>query len=288
MDKIDKSFLEKITRMPEEEKVNKDEKYWAEYNGDDRLISSDEVLEMIKNNPQPKGISTGFEKLDKALELLHPGEVVVISGHTGSGKTLLAQSMTQKMLDMDSSISTMWISYEVRMSDLAIRFSKMCGNDKIVLYYTPAKNEARSVVWIEEKILESRAKKYNPQIVFIDHLDYIVPFIPQTNKAEVIGEVMRKLKTMAIKYSLVIVLMCHMKKTEKMTSDIDLSLLRGSSFIGQEADIVLLIRRLRDMDEIIDCMSDRDSDLIIDKNRRTGIVGKIFLTYTCGQLVEKI
>jgi len=65
----------------------------------------------------------------------------------------------------------------------------------------------------------------------------------------------------------------------KLTSEPDLDDLRDSSFIGQEADIVLMMWRLK----ISDTEMSNEANLVVRAHRRTGENGLIKLIHTKGR-----
>ena len=110
------------------------------------------------------------------------------------------------------------------------------------MFYLPRKKDLYDLDWVENRIVEGM-QKHNIKIIFIDHLDYIVPMaIPGGNRTEMIGHTMRTLKTMATEYEIVIFLMVHTKQP-KDTMAPGLESIKGSSFIGQESDAVFTMHR---------------------------------------------
>jgi len=97
-----------------------------------------------------------------------------------------------------------------------------------------------------------------------------------------IGSVMRTLKRIALKYNIIIFIVAHMKHV-KLVSEPDMEDLRDSSFIGQEADIVLMMWRLKnkETEEMLN-----EASLVIRAHRRTGETGKINLIHQNGKFSE--
>jgi len=88
-----------------------------------------------------------------------------------------------------------------------------------------------------------------------------------------IGMMMRELKKMAIRHEVIIFLVSHMKKVmyDKLP---DIDDLRDSSFVGQESDIVIFLKRRKENEEYTN-----QATLKVAKNRRTGKLGNIKLIY---------
>ena len=95
-----------------------------------------------------------------------------------------------------------------------------------------------------------------------------------------IGAVMRTLKRIALKYNIIIFIVAHMKHI-RMIGSPDLEDLRDSSFIGQEADIVLMMKRDESNDTFLNT-----AELFIKAHRRTGENGWIKLIHTDNKFSE--
>jgi hypothetical protein len=118
--------------------------------------------------------------------------------------------------------------------------------------------------------------------VFIDHLHFIVPFSAERQDLR-IGETMWALKTMAKKWTIVIFLIVHLKKTCLDTAP-DLEDLHDSSFIAQESAtmIILMVRgqpgpgRSRDHGQR-DRVGAGQPPHRQDRQREDGVQGRSFL-----------
>ena len=208
----------------------------ATYKGQDQIISSFDLSEILKYSKDMPVISSKIPLLDYHLEGgFEGGELVSISGPPKTGKTLFAQSLTFNFLNQK--YKSLWFQYEVTPK----RFLDSFGDD-IPCFYLPQKLEAYNLTWLESRILEAIIKQ-GVKIVFIDHLHYLFDIASQKNTSLQIGSVIRYLKQIAVKYNIVIFLLCHMKKVtfEKEPSDEDI---RDSSLIGSESDTVLIIWRV--------------------------------------------
>lgn len=226
------------------------------YEGEDRVIRTSEALESYKrDNPVEPPMKSKLPSLDSHLTGFYPGQLVLISGITGAGKTLLAQTITGSLTEQVA--YPLWFSYEVALDDFA-----GCFDVSYQKYFTmPAKMKGNSVEWIEERIVESKLK-FNTKAVFIDHIHFIVP-PGKENMSQIIGQVVRQLKLIAIEHKVVVFLIAHLLK---LAPDVEPGLghVRDSSFLEQEADTVLYVYRLP-TDKTITVLK-------IAKNRKRGIV----------------
>lgn len=217
-------------------KSNKDiRKELADYKGQDQIISSFDLTEILKYSKDIPVIGSKIPLLDHYLEGgFESGELISLSGPPKTGKTLLAQSLTFNFLNQE--YKSLWFQYEVTPK----RFLDSFGDD-IPMFYLPQRLEAYDLLWLEKRIIEAIIK-HGIKIVFIDHLHYLFDLVSQKNTSLQIGSVIRHLKQIAVKYNLIIFLLCHMKKVsfDKEPSDEDI---RDSSLIGSESDTVLIIWR---------------------------------------------
>ena len=137
--------------------------------------------------------------------------------------------------------------------------------------FTCPKRTGHDLVWLEKKIAETN-QTHNVKVVFIDHLHYVVPMLTgDLKKSDAIGDTMRRLKQIAVKYNIVIFLMAHTKQPKDQLAP-TLGDLRDSSFVGQESDAVYVIHRpakrgKRDEFEEFNYFT-------IIKQRHTGVIGK--------------
>jgi len=279
-----KNLLKKIEKelalvKDEKERISQAKRLkelWEKYEGDDKIISSKDLKEEIEAERKKDHLKiyTKIPRLDRIIDGFREGNLVVVSGPTKQGKTTLCQTFTIEFAKQD--MNSLWFSYEVPMFEFMEKFG-----DNPPLFYLPKQLKGNTMTWLEERIVESIAK-FNTKVIFIDHLHYIVDMNAQNqNMSLQIGSVMRTLKKIALKYSIVIFIVAHMKHI-KLTSEPDLEDLRDSSFIGQEADIVLMMWRLKlDNDEM-----SNESNLVIRAHRRTGETGKINLIHKNGRFTE--
>lgn len=203
------------------------------YIGQDQIISSFDLSDILKQQPDTPIVASKIPLLDYHLEGgFEGGELVAISGSPKSGKTLLAQSLTLNFLDQDC--KSLWFQYEVTPK----RFLESFKN--LPIFYLPQHLEAYNLKWLQARIVEALLK-HGIKIVFIDHLHYLFDIGKESTSLH-IGSIVRYLKQVAVKYNLIIFLLCHMKKVsfEKEPSDEDI---RDSSLIGGESDTVLIIWR---------------------------------------------
>ena len=186
------------------------------------------------------------------------GELYVISGPTKNGKTLFAQTLTVGFSNQQ--FQPLWFTFEVPARQFLSQFPEL------PLIYLPAKLRAHALPWVEDRIHESFLK-YHTRIIFIDHLHFLFDLARMRNPSIEIGQVIRRLKTMAVSEDLLIFLLCHTVKG-KSDSNLSYESIRDSSFISQESDCVMMIQRTPD-----DGLN--TARLSVEFHRRTGILEKM-------------
>lgn len=226
--------------MGPEERAEFDERM-ANYDGPDKVIESFTALDQIKNKPQTTvSFKYGIGGLDELTEGGRGGELIILSGATKNGKTLLAQSITVNLWKQKPCVSSMWLSYEMRKEEFLKAFPEL------PFFCLPDNLTGQSIKWLDRRILEARIK-YNIRVVFIDHLHFLVDMSALRNASLDLGAVVRNIKKLAINHNVLIVLLCHVRKN-LIEKEPDVNDLRDSSFISQDADSTWMVFRKKDRD----------------------------------------
>lgn len=248
------------------------------YDGEDKIISSLEIAELIKVRPEQAKMFSGYSGLDNILDGFRHKQLIVVSAATKSGKTSFCIELTSRL----KQYNPMWLPFEEPAEELIIKF--LDRKEQPPLFYTPQKMAGNTLTWVEKKIVEAKAK-YNSQIIFIDHLHFIVDFGGQ-NMSQEIGRTMRELKQLAVKWGVVIVLIAHLRKTQ-VDEQPTLEDLRDSSFIAQEADTVIMLWRETKKDpETRQVIIGNNVNISVQANRRTGKTGNVLMHFENGKFLE--
>lgn len=284
-------LTEYIKRLEKEVKDNRDKAYDAEtmarllevssnYEGSDRVITSEELIEQIKQRPEEVKMFSSFKGIDDILNGFRQKQLVVLAAPTKNGKTSFAMDLTSQMREYNP----LWFPLEEGGDELVTKY--MERGEQPPHFCLPMRNINGNTQWVEERIIEA-VVKYNAKIVFIDHLHFIVPFDNKNAERQDlrIGAVMRELKAIARRWNVCIILIAHLKKT-KLDSQPDLEDLRDSSFIAQEADTVIMLwretKRVHGEIEITN-----NVNVSVQANRRTGKTGNIKMVYDNGHFIER-
>ena len=269
-------------------------------------IKSDSTMELIPElaaeETTKSGVQDhypiGFEIFDSAMKGGMAGsDLILISGRTGEGKTTLAQTINYHLSQIG--IPTAWFSYELSIRELWRKFEDMGIKAEDFRGYAPKPNQGDKISWIKEKILET-ILKHNTQVVFIDHLGFLIPETDESNarKFEVnfssyLGQLTRQLKNIAVQNNIIIILLAHTRKTK---DSLDIEDIAHSGGIAQESDFVFMIERLKLKQnkskwETKQAETEGDVDspysrISLQKNRRTGLKKFIKAELKQGRLQE--
>lgn len=246
----------------------------AAYAGEDKVIPSSEMRALLAEQTWNQvRFFSHIPALDRAVGGFEGGELIVISGPTKNGKSLLGQTLTSRF--HDEGINALWFSFEVPVRQFLKQLPETCE------FYLPSQLVPYKPEWLDDRILESKLK-HNSRAVFIDHLHFLIDIerAGRGNFSLDIGTVVRKLKRMAIRYNVVVFLMAHATKgldASGLPRDLEASDVRDSSFIAQEADSTWIIQRMRSKED--KTLYTHNAVLKICNHRRTGVMGeKIYLT----------
>ena len=265
--------------------------------------SFDRVDKLSKSNDPITGVPTGFERFDALTAGLQPANLIIIAARPSMGKTALAMNIAQNAA-IKSKIPVGVFSLEMSGNELAMRMLCSVGHIDLRKVRTGQLNSDREwekLVWaagelenapiyIDETpaitILELRAKarrmkiEHDIGLVIVDYLQLMKGPQHLQNREQEVSEISRSLKALAKEIDIPVVALSQLNRAmaARKNSRPQLSDLRDSGAIEQDADVVCFIHR----EEIVNPdpnISDRGiSELIIGK-QRNGPTGSIRLTF---------
>lgn len=234
-----------------------------------RVISETEAARI---SGKPRGYSTGLRCFDEVVGPILPGNLIVIAGETGSGKTVLAtqvayllakQGLPGRMfsLEMDGTeIATRIITKQTKISSDRISTASVSELDTTLMmaaaqeiYDLPFSIDSRSGVtvgMINARTARAMAQEDIKYIV-IDHLQYIRPDDGRAKENIQTKQVVDDLKRMAKRLGIPIFLISHISRQDEhetinTAADVKrpkLKMLYGSSAIEKAADAVVFVHR---------------------------------------------
>jgi replicative DNA helicase len=274
--KISEEKAKAETEIQSDEGLMRLQEVAAQYDGEYRLIWSDEVLENIKNKPQATVFPTNIPELDELITGFREQQLITVSAHSKHGKTTFGTYLLHAL----EAQNPLLIGLEQSNEEI---IEQRHENGQVVpKFLSPLTLPPRTDVdWIEQRIIEGIAK-YNTKVVVIDHLGYIDNNGPngqhrRENLAYRVGEVMRALKNIAKRWRVVIVLMVHISQGDEGKPP-TLEDIKNSSDILQESDMVMMLWRKNHKVKKIRVYEDKTMVSVL-ANRRTGRNGNVGMKF---------
>lgn len=249
------------------------------YEGDDRVVSSEELWEEIKSLPEKTKFYSGFSGLDTMVDGWMTGESIFFTGITKHGKTSMCMELSVRFAEQNP----LWLSFEEKAVDLMRKFHSK--TESLPHFFTPRQNELPNLEWVEKKIVEAKAK-YDTKVVFIDHIGFISDAERGKDDTEAsrLERISRVIHSLAVKWDVTIFLMGHLMKV-RLDQNPDLESIKGSSAMAQESDMTIILWRKtkRENGKVV---IGNETNLSIQANRRSS-TGNIEFVYKNGRFFEE-
>lgn len=213
------------------------------------------------------GVPTGFTEVDQMTAGLQPGELIVVAGRPGMGKSSFALcvaeqvALTQKIpvvvftfeMSRDHVVQRMLCSH-ARINAHNVRTGMLSANDWPKLTQAAGKL-SEAPIFIEDEglsILELRAKarrlkaRHGIGLVILDYLQMMEASSSRAdNRQQEVALISRSLKTLARELNVPVIAVSQLSRApeQRDTSRPRLSDLRESGSIEQDADVVLFLFR---------------------------------------------
>ncbi len=266
-----------------------------------------QINEAAQREEYITGTPTGFNRLDQMTAGMHPGDLIIVAGRPGMGKTAFALNVAINAcnhtklptavfsLEMpkDQLVRRMLCS-EARVDGSRLRTAKLARDD------WPKLANAAGVlselpVWIDDTpslaIMELRAKARRLRseaglgLIVVDYLQLMRSGFRNESREQEISEISRFLKSLAKELEIPVIALSQLNRGVESRGNKDkrpqLSDLRESGAIEQDADTILFIYR----DEVYNRESADQgvAEIIIGKQRSgpTGVMRcRFFNEYT--------
>lgn len=224
-----------------------------------------ETLTTLESAPnQPRGLRTQFVEIDQLTGGLHPGEVIVLAGRTGSGKTTLAASIAANVsrsgagvaffsLEMSKAqIMTRILCSEAEVFASRARSGRFTGEDLTALGRAAAEVSTWPLTVIEGaattgkiKAIAARLSRKNPlRLIVVDYLHLMTSQSRTDNREREISAISRAVKLLAMELQIPIILLAQLNRRPMVEQRRpQLSDLRESGQIENDADQVWFLYR---------------------------------------------
>ncbi|MDR3172368.1 MAG: replicative DNA helicase [Treponema sp.] len=262
-----------------------------------------DIIEKLYNSKKEyTGLPSGFDDLDRLTSGFQPSELIIIGARPSMGKTALALSMAANMsihkkiptgfftLEMsDLALMLRLISSEAMIESNAIRTGFLKSSEFQNILHA-AGNIYEAPLYIVDmpnmKLLDLRAQarrlraQQQVEIIFIDYLTLISSENFRLPRHEQIAEISRSLKGLARELNIPIVALSQLTREAEKDKP-NLSSIRESGAIEQDADVVMFLHRERESDRKAEEPQSGEgskTSLILAK-QRNGPVGTIDLGF---------
>lgn len=255
----------------------------------DRMTDRDQQKE-----PEERGIKWGLEDLDKIIKGLFPGNMVVVAGRPGTGKTVLGLQLADEIA-VRRGRSAMVFSLEMEAAELAKRsLSANSGvlQDKIDGTQQTEDNDwpkltsgVNAIVHADYRLCEKPSLPFSriASIARFQHrvkpldvivIDYIGLISPEPgsrlfNRTAELGVVSRGIKALAKELKIPIVVLAQLNRAieGRLVKRPIMSDLRDCGDIEQDADIIIFAHR----DELTEDGRDGITDIFVEKVRHAKV-----------------
>lgn len=212
------------------------------------LTPYSELVHKLRNQPESNVISAGNAMFDDVIGGFERERLYVLSAPTKQGKTTLAQTMMYHMAK--KKIPSLFFSFEMGWQEVVGKYLAMDNKTvseeptDLPLYMPLELHRGGGELqfqWLYETILKG-IEEHGIQFVVIDHLHFLLPLKDFKNTSFIIGGIVREIKRIAVNLKIPIMLIAHVQKI-KDDKVPDWTDIRDSSFITQEADVVMMMYR---------------------------------------------
>lgn len=233
------------------------------------LRTFEEINEMAKRGDAITGLPTGFDRVDKMTAGMHPGDLIIVAGRPGMGKTAFAlnvavnacmarkQGVAVFSLEMpkEQLVKRMLCS-EARVDGSRLRTGQLLRDDWPKLA-SAAGILSELPIWIDDtpaiSILELRAKarrlmsEANLSLLVVDYLQLMRGGPKANSREQEISEISRNMKALAKELKIPVIALSQLNRGVESRGVKDkrpqLSDLRESGAIEQDADTIWFVYR---------------------------------------------
>ncbi len=249
----------------------------------------DELVARSKDGNVPPAVETGFSDLDCCIGGFRPGQLAILAARPSIGKSALGSQIAINAAKNNHAV--LFISLEMSALETVSRLLAMeCGvpfansldgvlTDEQIELAESLRDAYRPVpLLVEDKrglsihqieqLIRATSSRRKLGLVVIDYLG-LITFDRRKMRWEAVGENTARLKAIAQTEQVPILTLCQLSRLSEGEKP-ELSHLRDSGSIEQDADVVMLLHR--------ENRQDSNTELLVAKSRN-GSLGKIELSY---------
>lgn len=255
---------------------------------DDRMKSGKPIL----------GVPSGYPKLDEITNGFKEGDMIVVAGRPGMGKTSFALNMAIEMAKKDFHV--LFFSLEMPASQLGVKIisTECCISSKDFMTGQLSQDDCQKMwsqidmiqrlpIFIDDSpnltVAELRAKSKKVMhdnkkldIIFIDYIGLMQSNIFKEDRVRQIEHISRNIKLLAKEMRIPVVALAQVNREAEKHGVPMLSNLRDSGSLEQDADLVMFVHReeLNNSDSQVKGMAS-----IHVKKNRLGQTGEVSLRF---------
>lgn len=271
--KIESEKEKAKTQLHSDEGLLRLQEVASRYDGEYRLIWSDELQKEIEARPKKSMHMTGVALIDDLLGGLREQMMIGLGAHSGHGKTAMGLYLLKQYEYLNP------VMIPIEQSNEELIEQRLANGQFIPKFLSPEKHAGRvRTDWLEERIVEGIAK-YNSKLILIDHLGYVDPDAKHDRDPEPlrIERKLQEIKTIAKRWNVIIIVLIHITQLDEGTPPSLLNL-KGSSAIRQECDKVILLWRKNSQKGKIR-LYQNETLFSLQKNRWSGRNGNVGLLF---------
>ncbi|BAL93305.1 putative replicative DNA helicase [Actinoplanes missouriensis 431] len=235
------------------------------------------------------GVPTGFQDLDRLLNGLHAGQLIIVAGRPGLGKSTVSMDFARNAAIQSGHASAIFslemskiemvmrlLSAEARVPLHTLRSGQLSDDDWTKLARRMGEI-SQAPIFVDDtpnmNLMEIRAKarrlkqRHNLRLLVIDYLQLMSSPKKTESRQQEVSELSRGLKLLAKEIECPVIAVSQLNRGPEQRTDKrpQLSDLRESGSIEQDADVVILLHR----DDYYDKESPRagEADFIVAKHR---------------------
>lgn len=263
-----------------------------------------DVTDKIENPSDEllKGLQTGFSGLDDLLGGFYPGDLIIIAARPSVGKTAIMLEIARYMsvvikkrlaifsLEMSKEqLAQRLIALQSEINLMNIKMGNLSTRERDV-FYAAADDIYQADIFIDDtpgqhiNEIKSKIRKFNLKnkldAIFIDYLQLLKGRNTE-NRALEVSEISQGLKNIGKEIGVPVIALSQLNRAVESRTDRkpQLSDLRESGSIEQDADIVMFVHREAVFNRDIEEENKDKAELIVAKHRNgaTGIINLQFV-----------
>ena len=210
---------------------------------DEIKTAEDAVNGLEERRANPRAIhATGIKSIDNRIKGgLRDGQIVVIGGRPGAGKSVLLTQIAVGIADRGE--SALIVSLEMLKEEIVDRISKQRPLEAITglpLLFIDSTSDLGTIC----SLARVASRRYKLGVIVVDYLQLAeVPHSKSDNRERQIATVSRRIKRLAMDLQVPIIVGSQLNRESQKRGRPTLADLRESGAIEQDADIVILLSK---------------------------------------------